>query len=709
VHGAAVDADPAPTAGSPRYRYRAFLSYSHQDRRWGRRLLRKLESYRVPQRLVGKPSAVGTVPARLAPVFRDRDELPTSGDLGQEIRQALVESEALIVICSPVAARSRWVNQEILEYRRLGRSDRVFCFVVDGEPGSGGEREALPPAVRFQLDARGELTEEPLEPAAADAREVGDGPRRAFRRLTAGLLGIGYDALRRRELARRQRRLVAIAAASLLGMAVTLALAAAAYLARQDAERRRDQAERLVGFMVGDLRTKLEAVGRLDVLDSIGDESMQYFEGLEPEDITDESLALQARALTQIGEVRAEQGRYLKAETAFGEAYRRSAELAARAPDDGDRLFDRGQAEFWIGYVGWRRGNLARAEDWLQRYLETSTQLVDLDGERRDWVRELAYAEHNLAVIQMDRDAVATARTTFGREVDVLRGLIESDPDDASLWFDLADAHSWQGSAAERLGDLRAAREYFARQAEETRRALALAPEQVQWRYDLANAEAHEARVASVLGLVDEAGELAENAIREFEILVEHDSENPLWRSYLAANTLLRAQLQAAGGEYETAHAGAVAAAATVADLVALEDSDVTWRRYLAAALLTAASIRWRQGDAAAAEGHLERVPGLLADLTGDDAVDRESTVSLEGKASLLLGDLQAARGRHDAATAHWEEGYARLSHEAGGSGYWQLLDPLARLARRTGRVEVADEIVTELTRTGYVPLEPWP
>jgi hypothetical protein len=94
-------------------RFSAFLSYSHADAEWARWLLRRLETYRVPSRLVGTQGAHGPIGPRLGTFFRDRDELPSSGDLGGTIRAALDESSALIVVCSPAAAGSRWVNAEI--------------------------------------------------------------------------------------------------------------------------------------------------------------------------------------------------------------------------------------------------------------------------------------------------------------------------------------------------------------------------------------------------------------------------------------------------------------------------------------------------------------------------------------------------------------------------------------------------------------------
>ena len=82
-----------------RYSYKAMVSYSHTDQKWARWLHRALESYRVPKHLVGTDSSAGTVPARLTPVFRDRDELAVSSDLSDRIREALIASEYLIVIC----------------------------------------------------------------------------------------------------------------------------------------------------------------------------------------------------------------------------------------------------------------------------------------------------------------------------------------------------------------------------------------------------------------------------------------------------------------------------------------------------------------------------------------------------------------------------------------------------------------------------------
>lgn len=229
-------------------KYWAFISYSHRDAKWAAWLHRSLESYRPPRALIGTSTAAGAVPKRLAPVFRDREELASATDLGASINDALRESACQIVICSPSAARSRWVNEEILAFKRLGREQRIFCLIVEGEPHASdkpeqAELECFPPALRFGLGADGQLSSTPSEPIAADARAGKDGKGHAKLKLIAGVLGVGFDTLRRREQQRRNRRLFALSCAATFGMVVTSSLATYALIQRRTAEEQRARAE----------------------------------------------------------------------------------------------------------------------------------------------------------------------------------------------------------------------------------------------------------------------------------------------------------------------------------------------------------------------------------------------------------------------------------------------------------------------------------
>jgi len=157
-------------------------------------------------------------------------ELASATDLSAKVNEALAQSAALIVICSPRSATSRWVNEEVLAFKRLNRSHPIFCLIVDGEPNAsdlaGREaEECFAPALRFQLDADGQPTHERTEPIAADARAGKDGKATAKLKLISGLLDVGFDALKQREQQRRVRRMAAITALALLVMLVTTALA----------------------------------------------------------------------------------------------------------------------------------------------------------------------------------------------------------------------------------------------------------------------------------------------------------------------------------------------------------------------------------------------------------------------------------------------------------------------------------------------------
>ena len=214
---------------SEEYKYRAFISYSHKDEKWASWLHKALETFKVPKYLVGETTGMGVVPERMGKVFRDREELSSSHSLGTELTQALKDSACQIVICSPNAAKSHWTNEEILTYKRLGRENRVFCLIVDGEPGAD-HAECFPEAVRFKMGADGVLSDESAEPIAADARPQGDGKLNAKIKLIAGMLGVGFDALKQRELQRQKKRKAVIMASSVTGMFVASALAYSVYL-----------------------------------------------------------------------------------------------------------------------------------------------------------------------------------------------------------------------------------------------------------------------------------------------------------------------------------------------------------------------------------------------------------------------------------------------------------------------------------------------
>lgn len=194
--------------------YWSFISYSHADAAVGAWLHRALERYRLPRSLRDRPSAFGPIPKRLYPIFRDEVELAGAPSLSASIDRALRASRSLIVICSPQSAASPWVDREIRRFRGLGHGDRIFAFLVAGEPAT-----SFPPALL-----------EGDEPLAADARAGRRTRRSAMLRLVAGILQLSYDDLARREAVRRRRTRAAIGS----GVTALIAIGALGYVGLAD-------------------------------------------------------------------------------------------------------------------------------------------------------------------------------------------------------------------------------------------------------------------------------------------------------------------------------------------------------------------------------------------------------------------------------------------------------------------------------------------
>lgn len=170
--------------------YFAFISYKSEDLEWAMWLQHELEHYRLPASFNGRTD----IRQELRPVFRDIDEL-SAGNLPEQIKQALENSQNLIVVCSPQAAVSHWVNKEVETFISLGRTDRIFPFIVEGN----SPKEFFPPS----LLALPENEERLGGDASKHGRDI------AFVKVVAGILGLGFDSLWNRyekEKAEEERR-----------------------------------------------------------------------------------------------------------------------------------------------------------------------------------------------------------------------------------------------------------------------------------------------------------------------------------------------------------------------------------------------------------------------------------------------------------------------------------------------------------------------
>lgn len=198
------------------YNYDAFISYRHlpADMAVAEKLQTLLESRKKED---GKKLSV----------FRDKSDLPTSGDLGADIREALEQSRYLIILCSPFYRESAWCMEELRYFRSLHGNTNVNILpvLVEGDP-----EEVFPELIRFEEreaqkpDGTTGTFRVEVEPLGADVRGKNGWERKQklrteYLRIAAPVLGVSFDRLYQRSL-RRRRAMIALAMAALAAFGI---------------------------------------------------------------------------------------------------------------------------------------------------------------------------------------------------------------------------------------------------------------------------------------------------------------------------------------------------------------------------------------------------------------------------------------------------------------------------------------------------------
>ncbi|MGB5132823.1 MAG: hypothetical protein WBO00_09430 [Steroidobacteraceae bacterium] len=481
-------------------------------------------------------------------------------------------------------------------------------------------------------------------------------------------------------------------------MLLTGALAVTAWMARQDAMRNRDQAEDLIGFMLGDFRAQLEPLGKLELLKNVGDKAMAYFSSLPERDITDESLLRRAEALRQIGDVRLSLGEYGPALAAFRESLAVSQSLSQRSPDNQEWLFALGNAWFWVGYTHWQQGDLDAAVAPLTEYLNAAERLVQLDAQNRKWQLERAYAYGNLgslAFARADSDEAIRHYEAARNLVEVLLARVPADPELRSAQIEF---YSWLASIRESRGELRVARDLHARTLQLTTELLASKPDDRRIQREKVLRQVFYGRVLLEMGQVAEAKQLSSEALSDARALASLDPKNARWQWQLASVMEQESRVLHASGRGTEAVSMAEAGLAVIAGLpetaVDMDIGHLTRLRLLndkAACLLDAGL--WRESQMA-----LDQVLGqtwALMDKSAN-AVAYQSELAMSRH---LAGRILASRGNADQARQLWTAGLGMLDPRQTDPRHRAIR---AMLLQALGRSPEARQLTAELSKQGF-------
>ncbi len=680
--------------------YFAFLSYSHADQAVAEWLHEALEKFRVPRRLVGRLTENGVVPRRLTPVFRDRGELAASDDLSEEIEEALAGSRFMVVLCSPAAVASKWTNAEIVAFKRLHPDGEMFAAIIAGEPFAsempGREaEECFPPALLQRYDSRGRPTGKRAEPIAADLRQEGDGKQLGLMQIIAGMLGVGLDELVQREGKRRQHRMQLIVAALLIGMIFTSGMSVWALQSRDAARDQRREAEGLVAFMLGDLRDKLEPIGKLDALDGVGSRVLAYYSKQDASELSDAGLMQRAQALSLTAQVANSRGDVKTAEQLYRQAMQGTAEAMRRNPNDPQRLFDHAQNVFYIGDIARDRGEIKQAEAAYRDYKKLGEQMVAIEPDNLRWRIEVAYGDHNIGIVLRSQRRFSEAARQFGRALGPLENAASLDRGNAQFQYGFATTLAWSADTERDLGHLDIAIRLRERQISFLRGRIAGGDTNVAFRRGLIPAY-------QGLGLLYVSRGQSERGIEQFRLavaeanrLIPIEPDNVEWKGLAAQARLELARTLLSLGQ--TAAATEAQAGCSLAAQVDARDRGESWRHLQTNCLDLTSRLALQDGNPAEA---LRLAELALASAKSERRPDPVSIRYPVAAAYRHLGDIRRRIGDADAAKAAWSAGLTQLPRGVT-ERPWEMNERV-QLLRRLGRTDEAGPLANRLAEIGY-------
>jgi len=594
--------------------------------------------------VAGRPG--GTPPGALASTSSEEGRLTAVGSLVGTVlymspEQARGEeaTTASDVYALGVMLQELFTRRPVYE---AGSQGVLLARVANGESLPA---EGLDPDLSRLLESMKEL--QPAErPSAAEAasrlRWIRDKPQRQ-RRQRLQLLAAGGA--------------VAVLA---VGLAVVSWLALDARRARDEAERRRKQAEGLIGFMLEDLRPKLEGVGRLDLLDAVGDRALTYFAAVPEELLTDQELERRADAVRQLAQVRVDQGDPAAALTAARQSLRIAAALATRDPGRAQWQAQLADARAAVGEVLFgQQISFPEALSLMQQGRDTYQRLVARYPDEPRWQKALASSHLNVGAVAEALGDLPAAIAAQRACIDLTRKLVARSPGDAKLQDDLATALSWHSTSLEQSGDLAGA----VRAREENMALLeklaSSDPRNAQTKNDLG--VAHSYLAGLLIGRGDLAGaEAQQRASQAIGVeLTRADPANATWRQNLAVSRSNLAFVLNEAGRPAEALPVANASIAALEGLAASDPANLDWQRALAAIYGRRGRILTSLGRLDEARRDLERAQSMFAPLL---AKNPGGIVALRmAEVRQGIGELAAKAGNEAAAATAWEDALRTL------------------------------------------------
>lgn len=467
--------------------------------------------------------------------------------------------------------------------------------------------------------------------------------------------------------------------------------------AEAEAKVNRAKAEELIEFMLGDLREKLEPVGRVDVLNDVAERALAYSAALDPEQLTPDELLRNAKALHQLVQVRIAQGNLDGALDAANRASRFTDAAAKRTPASPGVRFGVGTSHFWIANVHRLRSELPKALEHAEAYRAVTAGLAIAHPANREYQIERDYGQAAVATILELQGDLARAAEVYERSVEQRRKRVAGAPADAGERAQLAVALNKLGFVRQRLGALGEARRCFEEEYSIYRALTAADPGQHKMRERLAVSESY---LSGLLEIIGEDARALDHRIAEVGIgrdLHAHDPANAAWQRNLAISLMRLGELRRRRGDGPAAETLIEEAGALMEDLLRRADARKSWKKDLAVVRIAHARLLLEEKRPARAVTVARHAGRELEPFGSDPQAQRH-----QAEAALTFGEALSVTGDARGASEQWMRATRILEPHARTSSDPLLLDIWARSLLRVGRGEEAAGVLRRLDQAGY-------
>ena len=308
------------------------------------------------------------------------------------------------------------------------------------------------------------------------------------------------------------------------------------------AERKRLEAENLMGFMIGDFANTLRNVKRMDLLEGISNQAISYVENAQQHsgnglfNITQPSASFELRfqhalSLQAMAEVRFYRDDIDTAKSHYEDADRRLRALLDEQPNNTALLKAAGANAFWLGHIAYESSNSAEAQQAMQQYLMLSKTLLSLSPHDADAVLEVAYAYNSLGSIAHKEYKFQMALAHFQQSLSYKENYATKAQDTVLAEIYIADTYSWIASSHLHQGDIENATISIAKAVTELSSLLKQSPDNAAIIEAYTYTLVRQAEIKQLSGDYNAAIDILKTAHNALAIALRQDPNNSAWKT----------------------------------------------------------------------------------------------------------------------------------------------------------------------------------